>query len=154
MLHRPSFKTFLTTIAICTFLLSSYSQVWADELDEVKPLVLRKIMRDIGKSMQNVTDGISREDWDMVGTAAQLIADHPEPPLLEKMRVLRFVGVDAANFKELDERTHKEARALMQAALRSDGQAAISSFASLQNSCLACHQSFRKPFVEHFYGQR
>lgn len=30
----------------------------------------------------------------------------------------------------------------------------ISSFATLQNSCLACHQSFHKMFVEHFYGQR
>ncbi len=34
-----------------------------------------------------------------------------------------------------------------------DGQAAISSFATLQNSCLSCHQSFRKPFVEYFYAQ-
>lgn len=26
-------------------------------------------------------------------------------------------------------------------------------FATLQKSCLACHQSFRKTFKEHFYGK-
>ena len=60
----------------------------------------------------------------------------------------------AGKFKSHDEKTHQVARALEQAAVRSDGQAVISSFATLQNSCLACHQSFRKPFVEHFYVQR
>ena len=42
---------------------------------------------------------------------------------------------------------------LLRAVRRSDGQAVIASFETLQNSCLACHQDFRKPFVEHFYGQ-
>ena len=104
-------------------------------------------MQDMGKNMQVVTDGISREDWEMVARAAPLIADHPQPPLAEKMRILSFVGADAGKFKGHDERTHQAARALEQAAVRSDGQAVISSFATLQNSCLACHQSFRKSFV-------
>jgi len=47
-----------------------------------------------------------------------------------------------------------QSMAVGQAVVRSDGQAVISSFATLQNSCLACHQSFPKPFVEHFYEQR
>jgi cytochrome c556 len=68
------------------------------------------------------------------------------------MRILSFIGADTGKFKGHDEKTHLAARALEQAAARSDGQAVISSFATLQNSCLACHQSFRKPFVEHFYG--
>ncbi|MBY0409813.1 MAG: cytochrome c [Burkholderiaceae bacterium] len=104
--------------------------------------------------MQVVADGISREDWEMVAKVAPLIADHPQPPPLEKMRILKFVGAEAGKFKGHDEKTHQAARALEQAAVRSDGQSVISSFAALQNSCLACHQTFRKPFVEHFYGQR
>jgi cytochrome c556 len=34
-----------------------------------------------------------------------------------------------------------------------DGQEVIETFAKLQNGCLACHQRFRKAFVEHFYAQ-
>lgn len=40
------------------------------------------------------------------------------------------------------------------AAASSDGKAVIQSFAHVQESCLGCHQAFRKPYVEHFYGAR
>ena len=40
------------------------------------------------------------------------------------------------------------------AAASSDGKAVTQSFAHVQESCLGCHQAFRKPFVEHFYGAR
>lgn len=153
MQHRHPCKTFFTAIAIGTLLASNYSQAWADDVDKAEPLALRKIMQDLSKNMQSVTDGISREDWDMVGKIAPLIADHPQPPLGEKMRILIFAGTAVGKFKGYDKKTHQAARALEQAALRSDGKTVISSFASLQNTCLSCHQSFRKPFVEHFYDQ-
>ncbi|MDZ7768144.1 MAG: cytochrome C [Woeseiaceae bacterium] len=111
-------------------------------------------MQDMSNNMQVITAAISREDWDAVATAAPLIADHPQPPLLEKTRILRFVGANTGEFRSHDNKTKQAAQALQQAAARSDGHAVIASFATLQNSCLAYHQSFRKPFVEHFYGQR
>lgn len=154
MHYRHRFIVNFTAAVIGTVLASTCSQAWANDADKAKPLALRKIMQDMGKNMHDITDGISREDWEMVARVAPLIADHPQPPLAEKMRILSFFGSDAGKFKSLDERTHQAARALEQAAVRSDGQAVISSFATLQNSCLACHQSFRKPFVEHFYVQR
>lgn len=154
MQHRHPFKTFFTVTAIGMLLASTCLQAWADGDGKAKPLALRKIMKDMGKNMQVITDGISREDWEMVAKVAPLIAAHPQPPLTEKMRILNFVGSDAGKFKSHDERTYQAAQTLEQTAVRSDGQAVISSFATLQNSCLACHQSFRKPFLEHFYGQR
>jgi len=81
------------------------------------------------------------------------IAEHPQPPFTEKVRILTFVGSDVSRFKRLDAQTHQAAKELEQAASRGDGQAVIKSFAALQNSCLACHQNHRKPLVEHFYGQ-
>ena len=104
--------------------------------------------------MQIVTDGISREDWKLVAETAPRIAEHPQPPLGEKMRILAFAGSDAGRFKRFDERTHQAAKTLEQAAKRGDGQAVVAAFSTLQGNCLACHQNFRKPFVEHFYGQR
>lgn len=122
--------------------------------EKAKPLVLRKIMQDLGKDMQTVTDGISREDWALVAETAPRIAAHPQPPMGERMRILAFVGSDAGKFKEYDKQTHQAARALEKAAIHSDGQAVISNFATLQTTCLACHQQFRKPFQEHFDGER
>lgn len=152
MQHQSTAR--FATIAVVAFLASTCSSAWADDTGKARQLALRKIMRDMGKNMQVITDGISREDWALVARAAPLIADHPQPPLAEKMRILKFAGPEAGRFKGHDERTHQAARALEQAAARGDGQSVISSFAKLQGSCLACHQSFRKPFVEHFYSQR
>jgi cytochrome c556 len=128
-------------------------QAWADGNATAEPMELRRIMRELGKDMQAVTDGISREDWERIAKTAPKIAEHRQPRFAEKMRILGFAGSNAGRFKRFDEQTHQAAKALEQAARRSDGQAVIASFATLQNSCLACHQDFRKPFVEHFYGQ-
>ncbi|MDO9049537.1 MAG: cytochrome c [Methylobacter sp.] len=135
------------SVGICTPAL-------AENATGARPLELRKIMQELDKNMQIITASIAREDWALVTKIAPRIAEHPQPPLDEKMRILAFIGADAGKFESHDETTHQAARALEQVAERNDGQGVIAAFANLQNSCLACHQSFRKPFVEHFYGQR
>ncbi len=139
------------SLVVMVVLLLAAGQSFA-EADE--PLVLQKIMRDMGKNMQEIADGISREDWKQVEKNALLVADHPQPPLSEKVRIMAFAGADISKFKEHDGRTHNAARTLSETAARKDGYAVIADFASLQNSCLMCHQHFRKPFKEHFYSER
>lgn len=129
-------------------------QALAEGKDDPKPMELRLIMRELGKNMQIVTDGISREDWELIAKTAPKIADHRQPPMTEKIRILAYVGTDAGRFRGYDGETHEAAKAMEAAARRGDGQAVIASFATVQTKCLACHQAFRKPFVEHFYGQR
>jgi len=147
-------KNLLTVIAASVFIAGIYSHAWADEDTEVKPLELKRIMQELGRSMQTISDAISREDWALVAKIAPQIAEHPEPPVIEKMRILTFIGTNMGTFESHDEITHQAARALEQVAARNDGQGVITAFANLQSSCLACHQSFRQSFVEHFYGQR
>lgn len=119
-----------------------------------EPLVLQKIMKDLGRNMQAITDGISREDWDLVAKTAPLIADHPQPPLGEKMRILGFVGGDMGKYRAHDGRTHDAALAVGKAARLKDGPGVIAAFSALQNACHDCHREFRKPFVDYFYGSR
>lgn len=119
-----------------------------------KDLVLRKIMKEMGGNMQIITDGISREDWALIEKTAPLIADHPQPPLTEKMRIIAFMGSDMGKFKGYDGETHKAAEALRQAALIRDGQEVIAAFQRLQTTCYSCHRDFRSPFVKHFYETR
>ncbi len=128
------------------------SQTFAETNPE--SLALQKIMKGMGKNMQVIADGISREDWKLVEKTAPLIADHPQPPVFEKVKILAFVGTDVSKFKGYDGKTHEAARVLGESATREDGYAIISNFATLQNTCLMCHQHFRKSFQEHFYGNR
>ncbi|WP_447736166.1 cytochrome c [Rhodanobacter soli] len=126
----------------------------SDDVDHPAPLALTTIMQDLGKDMQGVTDGIAHEDWPAVAKLAARIADHPQPPLAEKLRILAFVGKDAGQFRGYDRQAHDAAQRLAQAARRQDGVAAVAAFANVQGACLGCHQRFRKPFLEHFHGQR
>ncbi|MCK9213130.1 cytochrome c [Rhodoferax sp.] len=119
----------------------------------VEPLALQKVMKDLGKNMQVITDGISREDWALVEKTAPMIADHPQPPMSEKMRIMGFMGTNMSKFKTYDGETHDQAQAVGKAAKAKDGQGVISVFQKLQTSCYSCHSEFRKPFVEHFYGK-
>lgn len=153
MQRHQLFKACLATAVAGALLAGAYPLARAADADKAKPLALRKIMQDLGKDMQAITDGIAREDWVLVAKTAPRIADHPQPPMGERMRILAFVGSNAGKFKQHDKRTHETARALERAAIRGDGRAVISTFATLQEACLACHQQFRKPFQEHFDGQ-
>ena len=116
-----------------------------------KPLALQNIMSDMGKNMQTITYGVSREDWALVEKTAPLIADYPQPPLGEKVRIFAFVGRDAGRFNDYDRETRDAAHALGEAAARKNGYAIISHFATLQNSCLRCHRDYRESFQQRFY---
>lgn len=130
------------------------TQAFAEDVPETRePLVLRKIMQDLGKNMQAITDGISREDWALVENIASRVADHPQPHLFEKIRILSYVGSNATTFKDYDAKTNEAAEALGAAATAADGTAVIAAFATLQTTCLGCHQHFRQAFVQHFYEQ-
>lgn len=118
-----------------------------------EPLEFQKVMKELGQNMQIVTDGISREDWELVAKTAPLIAMHPQPSMSEKQRIIGFMGTDMPKFKAFDMQTHEAAHELEQTAKQKDGQKVIAAFQKVQTSCLNCHQAFRAKFVAHFYGQ-
>ena len=57
-----------------------------------EPLALQGIMKEMGRNMQRIVDGLSREDYALVEKAALAIAEHPQPTFGEKMRILGFVS--------------------------------------------------------------
>jgi cytochrome c556 len=139
---------------IFNLLASSCLLFAASSAHAAEPLALQKIMKDLGKNMQLITDGISRGDWELVEKTAPLIADHPKPPFGEKLRILGFVGTNMNKYKDYDGETHDHAQAVGKAAKAKDGREVILAFEKLQTSCYNCHNEFRKPFVEHFYGKK
>ncbi|MFA5371198.1 MAG: cytochrome C [Sideroxydans sp.] len=133
---------FLTVITLSAF------QVQASE-----PLELKKVMQELSRNMQIITDGISRENWKLVAETAPVIAEHPQPPLAEKARIISFMGAEMSRFKAFDMQTHEAAHEMMHAAHEQNGQRVIDAFQKVQSSCLNCHQAFRASFVKHFYGK-
>ncbi len=152
--HSHAFGTITLTVTACLLLWGFQLPAWAGDATQVEPLALRKIMQELGRNMQAITGEISQEEWVQVVQLAPKVAAHPEPPLTEKMRILAYLGADATKFRNFDAQTHEAALAMKLAAASSDGKAVTQSFAHVQESCLGCHQAFRKPFVEHFYGAR
>ncbi len=132
-------------------LITVSAPVFSETLSE--PLELQAIMKDMGERMQSITAGIASEDWGLVEEQAIHIADHPQPGITEKIRILSYIGTDVSQFREYDGKTHMAARHLNEAAASEDGYAVIAGFAALQKTCLMCHQQFREAFREHFYGQ-
>jgi len=126
----------------------------ADDGKSLKPLALRTIMQDMGKNMQTMTDGIARSDWKLVEKAAAQVADHPQPPAEEKLRIIAFIGAEMGRFKGYDSEANDHALAAGVAAKAGDGKAVIRAFGQLQTSCLSCHTTFREPFAAHFYGKK
>ncbi len=153
MKYKRTLKASVAAGVIGTLLATVSAMSWADDNVATSPLALRKIMQDLGKNMQTITDGISRGDWVLIEKIAPLVADHPEPPPGEKMRILGFVGTNMTKYKAHDGETHEQAQAVGKAAKAKDGPGVILAFQKLQTSCYNCHSEFRKPFVAHFYGR-
>lgn len=115
-------------------------------------MALRVVMNDLDRNMQAVASAIAKEDWTLITELAPQIANHTQPPLSEKMRILAWLGNDARKFRSFDGQVHEAALAMGKAAQREHGEAVIAAFSMTQQSCLACHQSFRQSFMEQFYG--
>jgi cytochrome c556 len=130
------------------------TSVWSASNTDEDPLALRGIMHDLGEQVQTVAGAIAHEDWAKVAEAAARIAEHPEPPPDEKVRILTLIGAEAARFRGHDQKAGEAARAMAEAAKRQDGQAVIDAFHAVQTNCHGCHQEFRARLLEHFYGVR
>jgi hypothetical protein len=130
------------------------AMTWADDSTDTPPLALRKIMQDMDKNMHSMADAISQKDWPVVERIAPLIADHRQPPLIEKIRIMGFVGTSIGKYKAYDGSVVEQAQAVGKAAKFNDAQGTELMFRTLQASCDSCHNEFQKPFAAHFYGKK
>lgn len=151
---KNSKRVFAPVGALCAAVLALAALPAAVAEEAAKPMALQSVMKQLGKEMQAVTAAISLEDWARVAELAPKIADHEQPPVMEKMRILTWLGTDAGKFRGFDGQVHDAATRLGDAASRGDGQAVIAAFAQLQQACLGCHQNYRTAFVEHFHEKR
>ena len=130
MFMQPSmFMQMLSKLATVLLLtISTIATTLADETTPNNAMVLRKIMQELDNNMQSTNHAMTREDWDVVAKTALLIAEHPEPPFSEKLRIMMFFGRDTSRLKQLDGQTHQAAKNLATEAKTGNRQNIISSF--------------------------
>lgn len=141
----------LSASLLLAFLVMIATSLQAQSMQAEEPMALRHIMESLGHDMQAVTAAISIEDWVEVADLAPKIGKHPEPPIEEKKRILSWLGADAGEFRGLDMQVQEAATTMEEAAKRGDGKEVIAAFSKAQLHCLACHESFRRPFIKQFY---
>jgi len=102
-----------------------------------------QIMKGLGENMARIGDGIWREDFTVVATGALGIAEHPLPPLWDRLELLAGLGTDATQFMKADEELKAAAMALKEAAGQQRIEEVMSSYQVLQQRCVACHTWYR-----------
>ncbi|HSH30029.1 MAG TPA: cytochrome c [Thiohalobacter sp.] len=112
------------------------------------PHSLRGIMQELGRQMGTLTQAIMADDRETIVAAAAAIADHPQPPLSERIRILGSLGTAAPAFRQADKDVHDAAIAVKQAAEAGDRDALAAGFHRLTRSCLACHTRFRNEDIK------
>ncbi|HNL37233.1 MAG TPA: hypothetical protein PKI88_09035 [Agitococcus sp.] len=130
MFMQPSmFMQMLSKLATVLLLtISTIAITWADETPPKNAMALSKIMQELDNNMQLTNHAMTRGDWDVVAKTALLIAEHPEPPFSEKLRIMMFFGRDISRLKQLDGQTHQAAKNLATEAKTGNRQNIISSF--------------------------
>ena len=96
--------------ALCAALLTLTALPSARADEATKPMALQSVMKQLGQDMQAVTAAISKEDWARVAELAPKIANHEQPPVMEKMRILTWLGTDAGKFRGFDGQVHQHGR--------------------------------------------
>lgn len=103
----------------------------------------RGMMQELGRQMGRLTEGIMADDMVLVASSAISIAEHPKPPMSERIRIVSELGTDATAFRAIDRDVHDTAMAIHTAAKEGDRMVVTKKFHNLVNSCLACHNRFR-----------
>lgn len=104
---------------------------------------MEKMMQELSVNMARINEGLWREAFSEVAQAAEGIAEHPMPPLLQRLELLTELGTDAPRFMEADKALKAAAVAVTEAATRRDLGEVLSRYQVLQQRCITCHTWYR-----------
>ena len=94
-------------------------------------------------AIQRITDGLAREDWDMVAAGAGLIASSPTMQMQ-----CEHMGQGADGFTSLALDFHSRADRIVTAAGAKDPTATLVATADTLAACTGCHARFRQDVVD------
>ncbi len=94
-------------------------------------------------AIQRITDGLAREDWAEIASAAALIESSPQ-----MQQMCQHMGAGADGFTELALDFHRRADGIGEAARARDGAAVLRATATTLQACTGCHATYRQEVVD------
>lgn len=94
-------------------------------------------------AIQQITDALSREDWQGVSDAASLIALSPQMQMQ-----CEHMGAGAEGFTEAALDFHHRADAIRKAAEEQDASAVLAATSHTLQACTSCHATYRQDVVD------
>lgn len=92
--------------------------------------------------VQQITDGVAREDWEAVASAASRFATSPEMQLQ-----CEHMGLGADGFTERALDFHRRADGIVAAANEHDTKKVLVATATTLEACTGCHATYRQDVV-------
>jgi cytochrome c556 len=111
--------------------------------EKAKEGSLKLVMQGLLKDTQELTAAMLNEDFALITTKAENIADHPKPSMATRMKIMKAMGSDMAQFKANDEIVHKAALAIMTNAEQKNIDGVGDNFKKMIGGCLSCHSQFK-----------
>ncbi len=94
-------------------------------------------------AIQRITDGLAREDWEEIASAAALIESSPQ-----MQQMCQHMGAGADGFTELALDFHRRADGIGEAARARDGAGVLRATATTLQACTGCHAAYRQEVVD------
>lgn len=126
----------LLSLVITVLLLAPFSYI-----AEATP-TLKSVMQGLGKSMEDLSQGIYEENFTVIGRAAAKVANHPKP----KTQLPIVVGTlkeRMPQFKAFDLKVHNSAAEIVELAKSKDMNGILKKHHVIMTNCVACHTQFR-----------
>lgn len=108
---------------------------------------LRQVMQQLGRDYAAMNRAILLEDFDGAAESARAIAYHDTPSMGQRLKIMAALKAEMPNFKEADERLHRLAVAVEEAARAGDMERMIRHQSQMLAACMSCHRPYRSRVV-------
>ena len=109
---------------------------------------MKSVMQQLTKDMQTLFGHIMKDEFEEIEKYAEKVANHDEPPVTHRLRIIGSLGTSFPAFKAHDDNVHINAMALKKAASERNIEGVLSHYAKVTSSCNDCHKEYRKQIQE------
>ena len=108
----------------------------------------KEVMQRISVDMSKLIDPIMKGDFAKVHEIAEHVANHSEPPLSHRLKIIAKLGLDFTDFKKYDDEVHINSVAIQASANNKDIEGMIDNYWKTMKSCHGCHKKYRERIRE------
>lgn len=132
----------LVKFTFIILLLSVSSKTIADNKASTD-MSLKTVMEGLLTDTKTIADGIIRENFQQIESAALQIANHPSFDLTSKKKIVQGLSFEMKIFKQFDGQVHDTAVRIKQLADKQDMKNLMIEYKNLIEQCHSCHTRFK-----------